>query len=163
MVSQAMALCLVMNGRNTLAGATKTANAVWEGSLMDGKGSITSVGSGAISNLGVTWKARTETEEYTSPEELIAAANASCFAMALSHALSQAGNTAERLEVTAKCTFSLDNGPKITTMDLHVRGTVPGMDADAFQQAAEQAGQNCPVSQALKGNVTHNISAELAS
>ena len=146
-----------------MAGATKTANAVWEGSLMEGKGSITSVGSGAISNLGVTWKSRTETEDLTSPEELIAAANASCFAMALSAGLSREGQTVDRLEVTAKCTFSLDNGPKITTMDLHVRGTVPGMDADAFRQAAEQAGQNCPVSQALKGNVTHNITAELAA
>jgi len=145
-----------------MAGATKTANVTWNGSLMDGKGTIDSVGSGAISNLGVTWKNRTESEEGTSPEELIAAANAACFAMALSHGLAQAGNTAEKLEVTAKCTFSLDNGPKITTMDLHVRGSVPGMDADAFKQAAAGAGENCPVSTALKGNVTFNVTAELA-
>ena len=145
-----------------MAGATKTANVTWNGNLMDGKGTITSVGSGAISNLGVTWKYRTETEEGTSPEELIAAANASCFAMALSHGLAQGGNAPEKLEVTAKCTFSLDNGPKITTMDLHVRGTVPGMDAAGFKQAAEGAGENCPVSTALKGNVTFNVTAELA-
>lgn len=145
-----------------MAGATKTANVTWNGNLMDGKGTITSVGSGAISNLGVTWKYRTESEEGTSPEELIAAANAACFAMALSHSLAQAGNAPEKLDVTAKCTFSLDNGPKITTMDLHVRGTVPGMDADAFKQAAAGAGENCPVSTALKGNVTFNVTAELA-
>jgi lipoyl-dependent peroxiredoxin len=145
-----------------MAGATKTANVTWNGGLMDGKGTIDSVGSGAISNLGVTWKNRAETEEGTSPEELIAAANAACFAMALSAGLAQGGNAPEKLEVTAKCTFSLDNGPKITTMDLHVRGTVPGMDADAFKQAAEGAGENCPVSTALKGNVTFNVTAELA-
>ncbi len=144
-----------------MAGATKTANVTWNGGLMDGKGTIDSVGSGAISNLGVTWKNRAETEEGTSPEELIAAANAACFAMALSAGLAQAGNAPEKLEVTAKCTFSLDNGPKITTMDLHVRGTVPGMDADAFKQAAAGAGENCPVSTALKGNVTYNVTAEL--
>jgi lipoyl-dependent peroxiredoxin len=145
-----------------MAGATKTANVTWNGGLMDGKGTIDSVGSGAISNLGVTWKNRAETEEGTSPEELIAAANAACFAMALSAGLAQGGNAPEKLEVTAKCTFSLDNGPKITTMDLHVRGTVPGMDADAFKQAAAGAGENCPVSTALKGNVTFTVTAELA-
>ena len=144
-----------------MAGATKTANVTWNGNLMDGKGTIDSVGSGAISNLGVTWKNRAEAEEGTSPEELIAAANAACFAMALSNGLAQAGNVPEKLEVTAKCTFSLDNGPKITTMDLHVRGTVPGMDADAFKQAAAGAGENCPVSTALKGTVTFNVTAEL--
>ncbi len=144
-----------------MAGTTKTANVIWNGSLMDGKGTITDVGSGAISNLGVTWKNRAETAEGTSPEELIAAANAACFAMALSNGLAQAGNAPEKLEVSAKCTFSLDNGPKITTIDLHVRGTVPGMDAAAFKEAAEGAGQNCPVSTAMKGNVTHNVTAEL--
>jgi lipoyl-dependent peroxiredoxin len=145
-----------------MAGATKTANVTWNGGLMDGKGTIDSVGSGAISNLGVTWKNRAEAEEGTSPEELIAAANAACFAMALSAGLAGGGNPPEKLEVTAKCTFSLDNGPKITTMDLHVRGTVPGMDADAFKQAAAGAGENCPVSTALKGNVTFTVTAELA-
>jgi osmotically inducible protein OsmC len=149
-------------GGISMAGTTKTANVTWNGSLMEGKGTIDSVGSGAISNLGVTWKNRAETAEGTSPEELIAAANAACFAMALSAGLAGAGHAPEKLEVTAKCTFSLDNGPKITTMDLHVRGTVPGMDAAAFKQAAEGAGQNCPVSSAMKGNVTHNITAELA-
>jgi lipoyl-dependent peroxiredoxin len=145
-----------------MAGQTKTANVTWNGDLMSGSGTIDSVGSGAISGLGVTWKNRAEASEGTSPEELIAAANAACFAMALSHGLAQAGNAAEKLEVTAKCTFNLDNGPKITSMDLHVRGSVPGMDQDAFQQAAEGAGNNCPVSTALKGNVAYSVTAELA-
>jgi osmotically inducible protein OsmC len=141
--------------------ATKTANVTWNGGLMDGSGTITSVGSGAFSNLGVTWKTRTETQDLTSPEELIAAANAACFAMALSAGLARDGHAPEQLDITARCTFSLDGGPKITTMDLHVRGKVPGLDADAFRKAAEGAGQNCPVSTAMKGNVTHNVTAEL--
>lgn len=145
-----------------MAGATKTANATWSGGLMDGKGTINSVGSGAISNLGVTWKNRAEAEEGTSPEELIAAANAACFAMALSAGLAGAGHAPEKLDVTAKCTFSLDGGPKITTMDLHVVGTVPGISAEDFKTAADGAGVNCPVSSALKGNVTFNVTAELA-
>lgn len=141
--------------------AVKTANVTWKGGLTDGGGTITSVGSGAISNLGVTWKTRTESEELTSPEELIAAANAACFAMALSAGLAREGHAPEQLDITAKCTFSLQNGPKITNMDLHVRGKVPGLDADAFRKAAEGAGQNCPVSSALKGNVEYSITAEL--
>lgn len=140
----------------------KTATAVWNGALMDGKGSITGSSSGALKDLGVTWKTRTESDELTSPEELIAAANAACFAMALSHGLAEAGHPATELQVTAKCTFSLQGGPKITTMELHVKGDVPGMDAEAFKAAADGAGHNCPVSAALKGNVEHKISAELA-
>ncbi len=82
--------------------------------------------------------------------------------MALSAGLAQAGHAPEKLDVTAKCTFSLDGGPKITTMDLHVVGTVPGMSAEQFKQAADGAGVNCPVSTAMKGNVTYTVTAELA-
>lgn len=145
-----------------MAGTTKTATAVWEGDLPSGKGSVTSSGSGALDGLGVTWKARAESNELTSPEELIAAANAACFSMALAHTLASGGNAPERLEVTAKCTFSLDNGPKITAMALHAKGTVPGMDAEAFSAAADGAGNNCPVSSALKGSVEYTVTAELA-
>lgn len=145
-----------------MAGTTKTANVTWSGSLFEGKGTINSVGSGAIGDLGVTWKNRAEAEEGTSPEELIAAANAACFAMALSAGLAGAGHAPEKLDVTAKCTFGLDGGPKITTMDLHVVGTVPGMSAEDFKAAADGAGVNCPVSSAMKGNVTFNVTAELA-
>lgn len=145
-----------------MAGTTKTANVTWNGSLMEGQGTITTVGSGAISNLGVTWKNRAEAEEGTSPEELIAAANAACFAMALSGALARDGHAPEKLDITAKATFSLDGGPKISNIDLHVVGTVPGMSAEQFKQAAEGAGVNCPVSSAMKGNVEYNVTAELA-
>lgn len=146
-----------------MAGTTKTANVTWNGDLMGGSGTITSVGSGAISNLGVTWKNRAESEEGTSPEELLAAANAACFAMALSAGLARDGHAPEKLEITAKCTFSLDNGPKVSSMDLHVKGTVPGIDEATFNAAAEGAGNNCPVSTALKGNVAYSVTAELAN
>ena len=146
-----------------MAGAQRTASVVWEGDLMSGNGNITSTGSGAFSNLGVTWKARTaDSDGLTSPEELIAAAHASCFSVAPAPAIAQAGNPASKLEVTATCTFSLDNGPKISQMDLDVRGTVDGLDQAGFEQAANGAGEGCPVSGALKGNVPINVKATLA-
>ncbi len=142
---------------------TKTANATWNGSLTEGSGTITKTGSGAFSNLPVTWKARTEDQSATSPEELIAAAQASCFAMALSAALARGGNAPERLDVEARCSFDYggEAGPHISTMAISVRGRVPGMDAAAFRQAAEGAGQGCPVAKALKGNVEITVAAEL--
>lgn len=147
-----------------MAGATKTANVTWNGDLMQGGGTITTVGSGAFSNLGVTWKTRTETEDLTSPEELLAAANAACFAMALSGALARGGNVPAKLEITAKCTFSVgDGGAKVSNMDLTVRGTVPGIDQATFEKTADEAGKNCPVSTALKGNVEYSVTAELVS
>ncbi len=144
--------------------AERRAEVVWEGDLMSGSGTITSTGSGALSNLGVSWKARTEEPGgSTSPEELIAAAHAACFSMALSHGLAQAGNPPERLDVSATCTFEqVEGGWKITTMELDVSGRVPGLDAAAFQQAAEEAKDGCPVSGALKGNVEMSVRAELA-
>lgn len=146
-----------------MAGAQRTASVVWEGDLMSGNGNITGSGSGALSNLGVTWKARTaDSDGLTSPEELIAAAHASCFSMALSHALASGGTPATKLEVTATCTFSLDGGPKISQMDLDVRGTVDGLDQAGFETAANGAGEGCPVSGALKGNVPINVTATLA-
>jgi lipoyl-dependent peroxiredoxin len=145
-----------------MAGATKTANVTWNGDLMGGSGTITSVGSGAFSDLGVTWKTRTESEDLTSPEELLAAANAACFAMALSGALARGGNAPQKLDITAKCTFSVgDGGAKVSNMDLSVRGTVPGIDQAAFEKAAEEAGNNCPVSTALKASVEYSVKAEL--
>jgi lipoyl-dependent peroxiredoxin len=145
-----------------MADQKRTANVTWQGDLMQGNGTITSVGSGAFSNLGVTWKARAESSNgMTSPEELIAAANASCFAMALSAGLAREGHTPEKLEITATCTFTTEGGPRISHMDLQVRGTVPGMDQAAFEQAADGAGKNCPVSTALKGNVDYTVKAEL--
>jgi osmotically inducible protein OsmC len=129
---------------------------------MDGSGTIESTGSGAIGGLEVTWAARAEPEqsERTSPEELLAAAHAACFCMALSHGLAQAGNAPEKLDVTATATFVPGTG--ITQMKLDLTGRVEGMDEAAFLEAAEGARDNCPVSQALKGNVEILLDARLA-
>lgn len=143
--------------------AHRTAEVTWSGSLMEGSGTIVSTGSGAISGLEVTWAARAEPEQSqrTSPEELLAAAHAACFCMALSHALAQAGNAPEKLDVTAMATFVPGTG--ITQMKLDLVGTVPGIDEPAFVAAAEGARDNCPVSKALKGNVEIGLDARLAS
>jgi osmotically inducible protein OsmC len=142
--------------------AERTAHVTWSGSLLDGSGRIDSVGSGAIGGLEVTWASRSEPEESgrTSPEELIAAAHAACFCMALSHGLAEAGNPPEKLDVTATSTFVPGTG--ITQMKLDVTGTVAGIDEAAFVQAAEGARDNCPVSSALKGNVQILLDARLA-
>ena len=130
---------------------------------MEGSGTIESTGSGAISDLEVTWASRSEEQEggRTSPEELIAAAHAACFCMALSHGLAQAGNAPDKLDVKATSTFVPGTG--ITEMKLDVTGTVDGIDEQAFQEAARAAADNCPVSMALKGNVEIVLDARLAS
>ena len=141
--------------------AERRAQVTWRGDLMSGEGTIESVGSGAFGPLAVSWPARTESSNgKTSPEELIAAAHASCFCMALSHALAQAGNPPERLAASATVTFVPGTG--ITSSALEIEGTVPGLDEDAFRQAADTAKENCPVSQALKGNVELSVTARLA-
>ena len=128
--------------------ADRTAHVTWSGSLMDGGGTITRVGSGAFGPLDVTWASRAEDSDgRTSPEELIAAAHAACFSMALSHGLAQGGTPPERLDVDATVTFVPGTG--ITKIELAVDATVPGIDAEAFQTAAEGAKANCPVSTAL--------------
>ena len=128
--------------------ADRTAHVTWSGSLMEGSGTITSVESGAFGPLDVSWAARTEDSEgLTSPEELIAAAHAACFSMALSHGLAEAGSPPEKLETSATLTFVPGTG--ITRSALRVRGSVPGMDEAAFVAAAEDARKNCPVSKAL--------------
>ena len=142
--------------------AERHAEAVWEGSLMEGSGTITSTGSGALPELPVTWAARTESSDgRTSPEELLAAAHAACLCMALSHALAEAGNAPERLDASATVTFVPGTG--ITKSALTVRGRVPGIDENAFREAAEGAKDGCPVSGALKGNVELTIEASLES
>ncbi len=144
--------------------ATRTAQVVWEGDLAHGSGTIVSSGSGALANLDVNWRSRTESSDgSTSPEELIAAAHAACFSMAFSNGLAQAGHAPDRLEVSAVCAFEkVEAGWKITTMELDVEGHVPGMDEAAFQDAAEQAKEGCPVSGALAGNVEITVKARLA-
>lgn len=128
------------------------ATAVWEGDLMSGKGR-TSSGSGTFRDLSLGWKARTEgAAGNTTPEELLAAAHASCFSMALSHALAQAGNKPTRLETSCTVEFGPKSGGgfEVKSSSLEVRGNVPGIDQAGFQKAAEGAKSGCPVSAALK-------------
>lgn len=139
---------------------TSQATAVWEGKLRDGNGSF-AAGSGAFKGQ-YTFGTRFESAKGTNPEELIAAAHAACFSMALSGALEKAGTPPARLETRAACTIdTVDGGSKITRMELSVRGKVPGADAAGFRTAAEGAKENCPVSKALKGNMEITLDARL--
>jgi osmotically inducible protein OsmC len=142
--------------------ATREAQIVWEGSLASGAGTVSS-GSGALGKLPVTWASRTERPDgKTSPEELIAAAHSSCFAMALSLVLGENHAPPERLEVSATCTLDeVDGAPRITTVTLGVRARVPGIKQAGFEQAVERAAGLCPVSNALRGNVEIALSSEL--
>ncbi|WP_062133811.1 OsmC family peroxiredoxin [Demequina aestuarii] len=124
------------------------ASTVWHGSLAEGAGTTT-LATG-VASLAVDWKARAEgSESTTTPEELIAAAHASCYSMALSHALSEAGTPPEQIETSAEVTFVPGEG--ITSSVLTVTATVPGIDQMRFSEFAEDAKENCPVSQALAG------------
>lgn len=136
-----------------------SASATWQGDLMGGSGNVR-VASGAFPEQTLTWRARAESRESgTSPEELIAAAHAGCFAMALSFGLANAGHAPERLDTSARVTFQPGQG--ITGIRLTVRGRVPGLDAGAFQQAADEAKANCPVSKALSGVPEITLEASL--
>ena len=138
---------------------TRTATTRWEGSLMEGAGKVTLESSG-VGTYDVSWPSRAEEPNgKTSPEELIAAAHSSCFSMALSAALAKQGNPPTSLDTKADVTFQ--PGVGITGIHLTVVGTVDGLDAEAFQAAAEGAKENCPVSQALKGT-TITLDASLA-
>ncbi len=141
--------------------AERRAEVVWNGDLQSGSGTFDLASSGAWSGANVSFATRTENPNgNTSPEELIAAAHASCYAMALSNVLHEGGNDAEELRISATCV--LDMGSlKITTETLDVHGRVPGLDADGFQQAVEQADQVCPVTNALRGNVDVQVNATL--
>jgi osmotically inducible protein OsmC len=124
-----------------------SASATWEGSLVSGKGTVRPA-SGAFPELTLTWNQRAESRASgTSPEELIAAAHASCFSMALANGLAGAGHPPERLDTTAKVTFGAPEG--ITGIHLIAKGKVPGIDAAVFTAAVEDAKANCPVSKAL--------------
>jgi lipoyl-dependent peroxiredoxin len=140
----------------------RRAEVTWSGDLMSGSGTVERVGSGAFGPLDVTWASRAESPDgRTSPEELIAAAHASCFAMALSHGLAQGGTPPQALSVSATVTFVPGTG--ITASALEVEGTVGGLDAAAFEAAVQEARDGCPVSQALKGNVELSASGRLAT
>lgn len=141
--------------------ADRTASATWEGDLFEGRGTVSAVTSGLFSEAAVTWAARTEEPGgRTSPEELIAAAHAACFCMALSNELSKRGHQPARLEVQATCTFVPGKG--ITTMALDVTADVPGTDDDAFNEGLAAAEESCPVSGALRGNVAIEVNATRA-
>jgi osmotically inducible protein OsmC len=139
--------------------ACSSATTVWEGGLADGAG-VTTPQSGAFPATDVSWASRTKRAAgKTSPEELLAAAHAACYSMALSHELGEAGTPPERLDATATVEFVPGEG--VTSSHVVVRGRVPGVDADAFAAAARSAGDNCPISAALKGNVAITVEATL--
>jgi lipoyl-dependent peroxiredoxin len=142
----------------------RRADAVWSGDLHSGSGTITNVTSGAFSDLPVTWAARTEDHGgRTSPEELLAAAHASCFSMQLSSFLAKAGHQPEQLQVSAEVVFrKLEAGWKVAESRLTVRGRVPGISEAEFRSHAERAKEGCPISGALTGNVELSVQASLA-
>ena len=141
----------------------RTANAEWQGDLMGGSGTV-STESGVVRDATIKWSSRAEAaDENTSPEELIAAAHASCVSMALAHGLAQAGTPAQHIESQATATFDqVGDGFRMTTMRLQIRGQVDGIDEDGFREAADQAKDNCPVSQALSDDVEVTLDASLA-
>ena len=142
--------------------ALREAHVVWEGPLASGTGTLSGA-SGALEHLPVTWASRIERPDgKTSPEELIAAAHASCFSMALALVLGENRTPPERLAVSAACTLDeVDGGPRITTLELNVRGQVPGLEPAEFEQHVEKAGGVCPVSNALRGNANISVQSEL--
>jgi osmotically inducible protein OsmC len=140
----------------------KQATVTWQGDLTAGRGTIDDVGSGAIAGLPVTWAARTgEQADLTSPEELIAAAHASCFSMSLASRLGKNETPPDRVHVTATVTFVPGTG--VTSSVLAVEADVPGIEPARFDELAEDARVNCPVSQALAGNVEITLQATLTS
>jgi osmotically inducible protein OsmC len=142
--------------------AESSASTVWEGDLGHGSGT-TSPASGAFPDVDVSWASRTKrTAGKTSPEELLAAAHAACYSMALSHELGEAGTPPDRVEATATVTFDPDAGG-VKSSHIVVTGRVPDIDQDRFAEAARAAGEGCPISGALKGNVDITVDATLES
>ncbi len=140
--------------------AERKGSATWQGDLFEGSGTVSAVSSGLFDDAEVTWPARTETPDgKTSPEELLAAAHAACFCMALSNELSTRGHAPARLHAAATATF--EEG-KVTTVVLDVDAEVPGADETVFQEALGAAEQSCPVSNALAGNVEISVNGDLS-
>ncbi len=145
-----------------VAESERRAHVVWEGDLPSGNGTVTADSSKVLEEAPVTWASRVERPDgKTSPEELIAAAHASCYSMAFSNVLAQKDAPPVRLEVEAVATFD-DEQVKITTVTLNVRGEAPGMSAEEFEAAAHEGDQACPVSNALRGNVEIRVQAQLS-
>jgi lipoyl-dependent peroxiredoxin len=143
--------------------AVRTATATWQGPLATGDGSVTAATSGLFTDLPISWASRTEQPEgRTSPEELLAAAHAACFAMAFSADLGRAGYTPDELHVEAEVTFDkLEGGWTVTTSAITVLGHVAGISADEFDRIAEGTKDGCPISRALAGNVAMTVEATL--
>ncbi len=144
--------------------AKRTSVAVWTKDLAHGKGTVRGTSSGAIPELEVTWASRTESPAgKTSPEELLAASHAACFAMALTATLGRRQKASEQVTVTATATFDkVGEAWKVTTMELNATAKVPGLSDPEFQEIAKAAEQGCPISGALRGNVAILLTAKLA-
>jgi osmotically inducible protein OsmC len=142
---------------------TRHATATWSGNLTEGSGMLQYISSGAFSRMPITWGSRTEAHEgRTSPEELLAAAHASCFSMAFSNQLAKNGTVAEKLDVRVDVTADkLDAGWTVLSSAIKVTGVVPGIDADTFAKLAEAAKDGCPISRAIAGNVELSVEATL--
>lgn len=145
--------------------AVRRADVRWQGNLAEGKGELDASTSQAFSSLPITWGSRTEQSDgRTSPEELLASAHASCFAMALSGDLARAGNPPDSLEVRCEVSFDRVDGKwTVVSSHLAVKGCVPGIDQARFASIAEQTRDNCPISRALQGNVRLEVRATLES
>jgi osmotically inducible protein OsmC len=143
---------------------TRHASATWSGNLTEGSGMLQYISSGAFSRLPISWGSRTAGHEgRTSPEELLAAAHASCFSMAFSNLLAKNGTIAERLDVRVEVTADKrEAGWTVLSSAITVTGVVPGIDAPTFEQIADAAKDGCPISRALKGNVDLSVDATLA-
>jgi osmotically inducible protein OsmC len=143
--------------------ATRTATVTWNGSLTEGSGTVSAGTSELFTDLPVSWASRTESADgRTSPEELLAAAHAACFSMALSGALARADTAPDHVHVSATVTFDkVGEGWGVTRSELDVVGVVPGIDDAAFEAAAQDAKDNCPISKALAGNVELSVTATL--
>lgn len=145
--------------------AERKATTVWSGTLTEGSGSV-SAGSGAFVDQAVSWPSRTgDANGQTSPEELIASAHSSCYAMAFSYVLGNAGHTVEQLDVTSAVGFGPNpgGGMRVTHSHLSVKGKVPGLDQETFAELARQGEANCPVSNALRNNIEITVEATLES
>lgn len=140
--------------------AKRKAQAVWENDLLRGHGKVAGT-SGALGEVAVSWSSRTEASAgKSSPEELLAAAHAACFSMALSNTLAKMQHPPERIEVAATCTFDkVGDSWTVTMMELDVAAKAAGLDAKALGEAAQTAALNCPISRALRGNVDVKVAA----
>jgi lipoyl-dependent peroxiredoxin len=144
---------------------TRQATATWSGDLLSGKGTVTAATTGIFRDQPTTWAARTaEPEGVTSPEELLAAAHASCYSMAFSNILSKAGTPPTRVEVEVSVSADKQEaGWTVTRSDIVVRGSAPGASQESFATAANEAKDGCPISRALAGNVEMTVDATLES